>query len=213
MILAIETSAAVCAVGFYFENQQIAEYISDAPMKHSEQVGVFVEKGLKEIDREIQLVVVAIGPGSFTGLRIGLSYAQGFCFGKKIPVIGVSNHQVLASQGDKKNETYTVIDAHRQELYLAKHKSNDYVDIDTHKIIKATDIEKELPQGCQILFLDKTITKKQIEILSGKGITCKTGEYKTSLLSNLGSIMYSKGMARDPWDLEPMYIRPFAGVK
>jgi len=70
MILAIETSAFVCSVGFYSDGKPIVEYKSDAPLKHSELVGSFVEKGLQEVKDRVHLVSVAIGPGSFTGLRI-----------------------------------------------------------------------------------------------------------------------------------------------
>ena len=66
MILAIETSASVCSVGFYTDGKTILEYSSDAPMKHSELVGSFVEQGLQKIKDEISLVSIAIGPGSFS---------------------------------------------------------------------------------------------------------------------------------------------------
>jgi len=213
MILAIETSASVCSVGFYSDGKMILEYNSDAPMKHSELVGAFVEQGLQEIKEEIHLVSIAIGPGSFTGLRIGLSYAQGFCFGRDIPIVAVSNHQVLAKQGKLDKETYTVIDAHRQELYLAKHKLNEIVEIESHKIIKVSEIEKELPNGCQLIFLKNTLNKEIIRKLSEKNIKGLTGEYKISILSEIGHLKFLTGDRQNPEDLEPMYIRPFAGIQ
>ena len=213
MILAIETSASICSVGFYSETNIIAEYKSEAPMKHSELVGSFVEKGLKKINEEIHLVAVAIGPGSFTGLRIGLSYAQGFCFGRKVPIVGVSNHQILAAQKNENNETYTIIDAHRQELYLAKHKLNDTMEIEPLKIIGLDKIEEELPQDSQLIYLKETIPGEIENSLLDKNISCIKGEYKPSILAGLGNKMFMANGGDNPENLEPLYIRPFAGVK
>jgi tRNA threonylcarbamoyladenosine biosynthesis protein TsaB len=213
MILAIETSASVCAVGFYSNSKVIDEYNSNAPMKHSELIGHYVEQGLAKINEEIHLVAVAVGPGSFTGLRIGLSYAQGFCFGKNIPIVGVSNHQLLARQSDKTKKTFTVIDAHRQELYLAGHKHNYLMDIESHKIIRRTDIDKELPSNSQLIFVRGTLDKKTVNKLSDGNIICLETEYKTSVLSELGQIKFSQQGEHSPENLEPMYIRSFAGVK
>ena len=212
MILAIETSASVCSVGFFSDGKLLTEYQSDAPMKHSELVGNFVEQGLKENKEKIKRVCVAIGPGSFTGLRIGLSYAQGFCFGRDIPIVGVSNHQILAKQGMQNKEIYTIIDAYRQELYLAKHIVNDTMDIESHRIIKKSEIENELPDGCQLIFLENTLDNKEINEIS-KNITCIKAKYKTALLAEIGHLKFLKDSGQNPEELQPMYIRPFAGVQ
>ena len=213
MILAIETSASVCAVGFYSNGKILAEYKSDAPMKHSELVGQFIERGIEQVNDDIHLVCVAVGPGSFTGLRIGLSYAQGFCFGKDIPVVGISNHQILAKQGRQDMKIFTIIDAHRQELYLARHKINDLMDIDSHKIIKRTEIENELPDKCQLIFPKETLGDAELKKLSLKNILCLTGDYKTSVLAEIGQVKYNTQGGQNPENIEPMYIRPFAGVQ
>jgi len=213
MILAIETSSSVCAVGFYFESELLVDYQSEAPMKHSELVGKYVEEGLKKTNRPVRLVVVAIGPGSFTGLRIGLSYAQGFCFGKNIPIIGISNHQVLARQVPNDKATYTVIDAHRQELYCAKHRLNDLREIDSQTIIKSAEIENIIPNGSQLIFLKGTLEEKKIDLLAKRDILCTPAYYRIDILAETGRLQFYEKGGKNPEDLQPMYIRPFAGVK
>lgn len=213
MILAIETSAATCSVGFYRDQHILAEFESDAAMKHSELVGSFVEKGLKELGDNVHLVVVAIGPGSFTGLRIGLSYAKGFCFGKSIPIVGVSNHQILAVQGNTDGQRYSIIDAHRQEVYLAEHKLNETAEINSHKITAIKNIANEIPIGAEIIYLAKTIPVEVEQEILKKSINIKHEKYKPSILAELGNRIFKKKGSDDPEKLEPMYIRPFAGVK
>ena len=214
MNLAIESSASVCAVGFFSKNGSLlAEYKSNAPMKHSELIGHYIEQGLERVIETIEFVSVAIGPGSFTGLRIGLSYAQGFCFGKNIPVVGVSNHQVLARQTGTSKKTFTIIDAHRQELYMAGHKNNELRDIESHKIIKRAEIEKELPENSQLVYAKGTLDKTTEGKLSKRNILCFETDYKTSVLSELGQIKYNLQGGDNPETLEPMYIRSFAGVE
>ena len=115
MILAIETSATLCSVVFWEDDNILVQYNHNEPMQHARLLGQLVEKGLAELGPKadsLSAVAVAIGPGSFTGLRIGLSYAQGFCFGKNLPLVGVSNHQVLACQAVAQKEIiFSIIDA------------------------------------------------------------------------------------------------------
>jgi len=102
MILALETSDILCSVAFWDKGQKLVEYNHELARQHASLIGDLVDNGLTflsdpvrkdsmSID-DIKLVCVAIGPGSFTGLRIGLSYAQGFCLGRGLAVCGISNH-------------------------------------------------------------------------------------------------------------------------
>jgi len=155
MILAIETSASLCSVVFWEEGKIIKEFNSDAPMQHSKLLGGFIEAGLKEIKKDPNLVAVAIGPGSFTGLRIGLSYAQGLCFGKNIAVVGVSNHQALAMQNTISSKNlFTAIDARRDELYIAKHCINDTFDIISHEIVAIENLDSFLPENSTLILYE-----------------------------------------------------------
>ena len=91
-ILGIETSTNICSVAVL--NEDRTEKIeSEIPNSHSEVLGVFIKKILSNINLKIdQLDAIAVskGPGSYTGLRIGVSTAKGLCYGAGIPLIGIN---------------------------------------------------------------------------------------------------------------------------
>jgi tRNA threonylcarbamoyladenosine biosynthesis protein TsaB len=216
MIISIETSSSLCAVAFWENGKTFASFSSEKPMQHATLIGQFVEKGLQQTGQLPKLLAVAIGPGSFTGLRIGLSYAQGFCFGRNIPIVGVSNHQVLALQ--KTNSTlslYTIIDARRDEVYLAKHKNNETFEIESHQIVALTDLAKTITAPAQIVSLPGLkITDGIKSNLLDAGIELNpTGKYSAAALAQIGQKLVEKRGSDNLETLEPMYIRPFAGVQ
>ncbi len=129
VILNIETSSTICSVAVGIDGNIDFHVESDRPMEHSSLLGVYVEKALEDITRKglkLDAVAVSIGPGSYTGLRIGLSLAKGLCFAKDLPLIGLSTLEIMAvkamfalpdSEGDE--IIVPMIDARRMEVYTA----------------------------------------------------------------------------------------------
>jgi tRNA threonylcarbamoyladenosine biosynthesis protein TsaB len=216
MILSIETSSSLCAVAFSEGGKTLAEFSSDAPMQHATLIGQFVEKGLKQTGKSPELLAVAIGPGSFTGLRIGLSYAQGFCFGRDIPIVGVSNHQVLALNNTNGTAPlYTIIDARRDEVYLAKHKADDTFEIESHQIVPIGQLPEKLSGPAQLICMQGQNLPVEVKsALAQAGINLKEdGKYAAAALAQIGQKLVEKRGSDNLETLEPMYIRPFAGVQ
>ncbi|HHE54200.1 MAG TPA: tRNA (adenosine(37)-N6)-threonylcarbamoyltransferase complex dimerization subunit type 1 TsaB [Caldithrix abyssi] len=133
MILAIETSDIVCSVALWdgSKKQTIYEANLELPMQHATLLAPLIQTAVDFVKQnvnpllsqqnEIELVAVSVGPGSFTGLRIGLSFAKGFCFAHQLPIVGISNHQVLAKQVRRPwAHFYTMIDARHEEVYLSQ---------------------------------------------------------------------------------------------
>ncbi len=127
-ILAIETSASVCSVALSADGQVVCNKESFEGHSHASLAGVFVEECLSEMKRqELKLSAVAVssGPGSYTGLRIGMSVAKGLCFGFGIPLIGIHTLDIMAGSilckaGDEAEGFYCpMIDARRMEVYAA----------------------------------------------------------------------------------------------
>ena len=228
MILAVETSDILCSVAFWSDGRRLAEYNHELPMQHATLVGELVEQGLAFLAdsvrrqtysiKDLKAVAVAIGPGSFTGLRIGLGYVQGFCLGRNLPVVGISNHQVLAYQRvSPERPVYTVIEARRNEIYFAENELHEdgYPELKSHRIIIKDDLKNNLEPGSQIVF------KRELELLPSiekelrdKDILIhRSGIFSAGMLAELASLKIELSGYDSLENLEPMYIRPFAGMQ
>ncbi|MGM9803586.1 MAG: tRNA (adenosine(37)-N6)-threonylcarbamoyltransferase complex dimerization subunit type 1 TsaB [Muribaculaceae bacterium] len=127
-ILNIETSTNVCSVCLSSDGMVIEHHEDYEGRNHASVLNVFLNDIVKYITtREIKLdaVAVSIGPGSYTGLRIGLSEAKGLCFGYNVPLIGVNTLKLLSvtalfSRYNDDDTLYVpMIDARRKEVYTA----------------------------------------------------------------------------------------------
>lgn len=126
-ILNIETSGKVCSVAVTRDGVLEFDLEDREGMKHAEKLAPFVDRCMEEIKRKewnLDAVAVSIGPGSYTGLRIGLSLAKGLAFSLGIPLIGVSTLKLLAVKAMFRNFDFTgeeilvpMIDARRMEVF------------------------------------------------------------------------------------------------
>ena len=128
-ILLIETSTALCSTALA-ENGAIISYIeSSAPKAHASLTAVFIDEMLKEKGISIadcDAVCVSMGPGSYTGLRVGVSTAKGLCFGSGKPLMAVGTLDTLVAQAVAEGLVpegcryiIPMIDARRMEVYSA----------------------------------------------------------------------------------------------
>ena len=102
LILCIETSTTICSVALEKDGQIIASEENNEGMNHSRLTAPFADKVLKKAGlscRDLDAVAVSMGPGSYTGLRIGVSVAKGICYGAMIPLISVPTLAALADNG------------------------------------------------------------------------------------------------------------------
>ncbi len=125
-ILNIDTSTTVCSVALATETEVVVCKVDAEGNNHSKVIGRFVkeiEEEAKQKGVEICAVALSQGPGSYTGLRIGTSFAKGFCYGKDIPLIAIPTLKIMASGVREKTDSDTLlcpmIDARRMEVYSA----------------------------------------------------------------------------------------------
>lgn len=129
MILNIDTSCKICSVALSEGVENVYTLESENEMEHSTMLAPYVEKCLdyiNERNHSLEAVAVSTGPGSYTGLRIGLSLAKGLCFSRNIPLIGISTLEILAVKGmfagrNIEGDEFLIpmIDARRMEVYTA----------------------------------------------------------------------------------------------
>ena len=123
-ILNLETSTRNCSVSVAFNGETLlCKEVSALGYSHAEKLHVFVEEVMQEVNlqfSDLNAIAVSQGPGSYTGLRIGVSAAKGLCYALNIPLIALDTLQVMASKV-KVNEGLIVpmIDARRMEVYSA----------------------------------------------------------------------------------------------
>lgn len=132
-ILNIDTSGSQCSVALSKDGEIVVGLESSEKMDHSKTLGPFVKQCfdfLKQHEEKLDAVSVAFGPGSYTGLRIGLSMAKGIAFGLNIPLISLSTLEIMAVRAiftypDFNGDEIIVpmIDARRMEVYTAAFNS------------------------------------------------------------------------------------------
>jgi tRNA threonylcarbamoyladenosine biosynthesis protein TsaB len=139
-ILNLETATKNCSVSISQDGKTIlCKEMAEAGYSHAEKLHVFIEESLKESKlsfNDLSAIAVSQGPGSYTGLRIGVSAAKGLCFALNLPLISVDTLQVLASQlSITEGVIIPMIDARRMEVYSA---------IFTSKFDKIREVQAEI---------------------------------------------------------------------
>ena len=125
IILHLETATTNCSVGISKgDSLLVLKENNAADYSHSEQLHLFIEEALAEASlsfQDLDAVAVSKGPGSYTGLRIGVSAAKGLCFSLDLPLISVPTLESLARQVEVKDGELLipVLDARRMEVYSA----------------------------------------------------------------------------------------------
>lgn len=123
LILHLETATAVCSAALARDGELIAIEESAEGLVHGEMLAVYIDRILQRtglMPRDLDAVAVSAGPGSYTGLRVGLSTAKGMCYALRIPLISIPTLEALAAalrQEAPGTWQLAAIDARRQEVY------------------------------------------------------------------------------------------------
>ncbi len=150
-ILSIETSDVVCSACIYFNENKYFSSSIHLKNSHSEKLLIIIDNLMKAAEiqsYQIESIAISEGPGSFTGLRIGMAAAKGLAYGWKIPLIPVPTFEALALEisGLYRSGTnfFIVNKVNKDEVYIAKFqiKANSYIFVDDLQIL-----EKKLLPG------------------------------------------------------------------
>ena len=158
-ILAFETSAKAASVALTEDGKLLAESYQNTGMTHSQTLMVMAEDLLKQCAltvSDVDAVAVAEGPGSFTGVRIGVAAAKGFAWGRQLPCYGVSTLEAMAvSLGAYQGYVCPVMDARRSQVYNALFYVNHGIltRLTPDRAIALSDLKTELLDKNEPVFL------------------------------------------------------------
>ena len=130
LILALESSAKTASAALFDNERFLGQYFQAEGLTHSRTLLPMAEALIKNTDhsiRDLGLIAVSHGPGSFTGLRIGMAAAKGLAWGLEIPAVGVSTLEAMAFGGPEKegSRLCCVMDARRNQVYNALFEIRD----------------------------------------------------------------------------------------
>jgi tRNA threonylcarbamoyladenosine biosynthesis protein TsaB len=214
VVLGIETSSILCSVAWWEQNKIIQEFNIISSSNHASIISSLVSDGFKKIGRnprELDLICVTSGPGSFTGLRIGMSYGKGLSYALQKPIISVSNFEILAAQANgHRCPIYTLIDAKRGRVYFGVFKNNNY-ELNYKSVVKISEIEELIAPGNTII-IHEDLSAYVSDIVHNLDVDVKLCKYSADILCGLAYRKYINGERANLDALEPLYIQPFAGI-
>ena len=221
MLLCIETSGKNCSVAL-FEGLQLVSIreVHSEQFSHSENLHVFIEQVLKESNlqpKAIKAIAISAGPGSYTGLRIGVATAKGLCYGWDIPLIALPTLRILAEQVSYEftdiEYIIPMIDARRMEVFTSVY-SHDFSPIlgERAEILTESTFDTYLNKG-KTIFLGDGITKFQAIC---KHKNAYFWENKFPSAKQMGRLALEKYQAQAFEDIayfEPFYLKEVYLVK
>ena len=211
-ILSIDTASNLCTVALLENENCIKEIIVNDARNHSEKIMPIIEQILKETNltlKDINLIVCDKGPGSFTGIRIGVGTVLAFQDCLNIPCIGISSLEALAYNVKKDGIICSLIDAKNSNLYLGlfKLENNEYTQIDNFEFKTVSDVLDLLKKyKSPITFVgDGAVVHK--DFLQANFTNClfiDQNELSSYSLGIAGLNTYKKGIETS---LMPLYLR------
>ena len=218
LILAFETSAKACSVAIHDGQKLLGESYQNTGLTHSQTLMVMAEDLLKSCGKtaaDVTHLAVAAGPGSFTGVRIGVSAAKGFAWGAELPVYGVSTLESMAlSLGALHGHVCCCMDARRKQVYNAIFlaENGKLTRIAEDRAISLEDLKNELEHIDGPVFLVGDGAELTHKTLSGEipGLILPPEHRRQQRASGVALAAIeamNRGESADGAALQPNYLR------
>lgn len=214
LLLHLETSTKVCSVALSRGGELLAiEELEEAGYSHGEKLTIFIERVLEKAQisiNDLDGISVTSGPGSYTGLRIGVATAKGLCYSLKIPLIAIDSLSALAALDDSTQTKCAVIDARRMEVY------NCFFDAEGNKLkeISADVIDEDSYREFEPFTYFGDGAKKLEEIWSDRKCTINpTIKSSAKGQVQLAYEKFNKSEFEDVAYFEPFYLKDFIAGK
>ena len=218
LILNLETATKNCSVSISKDGESISlKEINTGGYYHAELLQSYIEEVLKESNNklsDLDAVAVSKGPGSYTGLRIGVSSAKGICFGNEIPLISIPTLESMAtSQKGKDYTLVSMLDARRMEVYACIYNSEvEEIRKTEAEIIDENSYYEYLEKGKVLFFGDGSDKCKDI-------IKHENAEFVDDIfpsakqMSEISEKLFNEKTFEDTAYFEPFYLKDFIATK
>jgi len=219
IILCIETSTTNCSVAVSHGDKILSLVEKDASnYSHAEQLHVFIEKALEEAEvskSQLDAIAISKGPGSYTGLRIGVSAAKGLCYALGISLISISTLKTLAAQvqsSGKGELIIPMIDARRMEVYtqVLDSQLKELTEIEA-KILDKDSYEKYLESSNHVHFIGNGAKKFEDILHRQKNVQFHHKNPSAREMVALAGIKNKQHLYEDVAYFEPFYLKDFVG--
>lgn len=219
-ILCIDTATEICSVALFKDNNLIALNEITEGNKHASELTTLINKTINDAGitlQQLNAICVSKGPGSYTGLRVGVSTAKGLCFGLNIPLIAINTLQSLASVYMQQNPNNThlicaMIDARRMEVFTAMYQPNltEYTATEA-KIIDEESYLTELNNSA-IVFIGNGAAKCKQTITYANAIFVDGIACSAKGLGDLAYQKFNENKFEDVAYFEPFYLKDFVAT-
>lgn len=223
IVISIDTSTDVCSAALSVGGIPVASRIQAGGNNHASRLPVFVDELLAEMRErglKLEAVALSIGPGSYTGLRIGTSLAKGLCYGYGVPLIPIPTTEVLCASFAAQSSVVSpesvlcpMIDARRMEVYTALYDTNIQAQSEVCAMVVDTDSFAPLLAEKDVYFFGDGTAKCQSVISSGKAhfvdAICPDAQYM-GVLSEQES--RSRIAGADLAYFDPLYVKEFVAA-
>ena len=224
LILCIETGTNICSAALSQGGELLSLRESEEGRDHAQKLALFIDELFRENDidpEELDAVAVGMGPGSYTGLRIGTSVAKGICYGAGKPLIGIGSLKSLAMVAVEDYNAGIIecgpiddmllcpmIDARRMEVYSAIYdsKGNELLAVDA-RIIERDSLADFMPEK-QILIFGGGAYKCR-DVIGRKGLVYASVAPSARGMAAIAHDKFQNGEFEDVAYFEPFYLKEF----
>jgi len=217
-ILNIETATKNCSVSLAKNGETIVlQELNNGNYSHAEKLHQFIKQVVEESGIELtdlKAIAVSKGPGSYTGLRIGVSAAKGLCFALDIPLIAIDTLQVLAlSISISDGLVIPLLDARRMEVYSAVFNSENEMNREVKaEIISEASFSTYLNEQ-KVYFVGDGVEKCKGIIIHNNATFIDDKLPSANEMSKLSFEKYKKNDIEDVAYFEPFYLKDFVAIK
>jgi tRNA threonylcarbamoyladenosine biosynthesis protein TsaB len=222
-ILHIETATDVCSVALAEDGEMIDLRETSVSQSHAHILTIFIQEIFhknKLSITDLKAVAVSIGPGSYTGLRIGVSVAKGICYGARIPLIAIPTLDIMCyginrkfmNEGvelSKRTIFAPMIDARRMEVYVSMYRPTGEIIKETSAVIVSSDTFDNFLANDKVYFFGSGADKLTKTIINDNAFFVQSFMLSSAFMISIAYNKYQNEDFVDTAYFEPLYLKNF----